>query len=678
MNARTLLAVLLLAAAVRAPFWAFAARTSVDGDTAIVGLMARHPTRGTTLWAQPYGSPLDGWIAAPFVRVLGATPGAVRLPYAILSLVLVAAAYRLGERACAGAGMPAALLLACPPAYLLLLSALPPPLYPTTLVLLAVVLTLAVGALDTLPSATSATSAAPPLRARLAAIGFLGGLALWTHLMALATLAIVAAVLFRAAGTARARVTLLWVLVPLLVASAPWWVHAAGEPSATSVLGIAYAGASPFAHAQAVARRLGEPVSALAGTWTPLTADEGERIARAPLAVGVLLAIAWAIAAAAGTVALPRRVAGLLAGTALLTIAVFPFPVRSDAHTVRFLTPALVPLAVLAAAGAVRLAGARRAWLLVLPMCAAHLWTAARLLDGWKTAGPDGVVPDCARVVAWLSERGLARAYASYHTAYCVTYTSGERIVASPPWNERFYGEPMPFLDEVRFSRDVAWVLVPGVDFELPAPRTFESKLIGIGGTYQRHEAGPAVVFDAFVPPFGARTMLHSVAGPTGDGDVGTRIVEPPSGPVVVSLTRPAAVAGLTLLAGPSAPGLPRGMDVEVSSDGSTFTRVARRRRGRETVDLAWINGHPQFLVDDLAFAAALDGRLVSAVRISPTEAAPWSLAEILVHPAGGGGEWSDLTVSPSWRERRAALARSPAPDDAGWTYQSLLARSHP
>jgi hypothetical protein len=672
-KARTLLAVLLLAAAVRAPFWAFAARTSVDGDTAIVGLMARHPTRGTTLWAQPYGSPLDGWIAAPFVRALGPTPGAVRLPYTLLSLVLVAAACRLGERAARGAGLPAALLLACPPAYLLLLSALPPPLYPTTLVLLAVVLTLAAEALDGFASAS-----APP-RARLAAIGVLGGLALWTHLMAVATLAIVAVVLFAAARKARSCATLLWALVPLLLASAPWWWHAAREPSATSVLGIAYAGTAPLAHAQAVARHLAEPVSALAGAWTPLTADEGERIARAPLAVGVLLALAWASAAVVGITALPcRRVAALLGGTALATIAVFPFPVRSDAHTVRFLTPALVPLAVLAAAGAVRLGGRRRAWLLVLPLCAAHLCASVRLLDGWKAAGPDGIVPDCTRVVAWLSARGLARAYASYHTAYCVTYTSGERIVASPPWNERFYGEPLPFLDEVRFARSVAWVLVPGVDFELPAPRTFESKLIGIGGTYARHEAGTAVVFDAFVPPFGARTMSHAVAGPSGDGDVGTRVLEPASGPAVFPLTRAVEVSGLTLLAGPSDPGLPRGMDVDVSSDGSTFTRVARRRRGRETVDLAWINGHPQFLADDLAFATALDGRLVSVVRISPTEGSPWSIAEVLVHPSGGDGNWSDLTAAPSWRERRAALAGSPVPDDAGWSYQSLLAGRHP
>jgi hypothetical protein len=672
---RTLLAILLLAAAVRGPLWAFAARASVDGDTAIVGLMARHPTRGTTLWGQPYGSPLDGWTAAPFVAALGSTPIAVRLPYALLSLALVAVGCWLGERACPGAGPLAGVLLACPPPYLLLLAAFPPPLYSTTLVLLAIVVALSVGVAETLGAG------ARPAPARLVAIGLLGGLAAWTHLMSLATLTAVAVVLFRAARRVPARAWLLWALMPFLAASAPWWVRVVREPSAASVLGIANDGAPPFAHARSVALRLAEPVSALAGVWTPLTADEGERVVRAPAAVGVLLALAWAFAAVAGVLALRSRAVGaLLAGAVVLTVLAFPFPVRSDPHTVRFLTPALVPLAVLAAAGAVQRAGRRRAWLLVVALCAANLWTGARLREAWRQVGPDGIVPDCAPVVELLARSGIVRAYASYHTAYCVTYTSGETVVASPPWNERFYGYPMPYLDEVRFATRVAWVLVPGVDFGLPSPRTFESKLVGIGGRYARHEAGPAVVFDDFVPPFGARAAPRAVAGPSGDGDVSTRILEPAAGPAVFMLREPVATAGLTLLAGPSDPGLPRAMDVEVSSDGSTFQRVARRRRGRETIDLAWIDGHPQFLVDDLAFSTALDGRFVTAVRITPTEAAPWSIAEILVHPVvGEAGPWtSGDRDQGSWRARRDALMDHADPFDAGWNYRTLLARRNP
>jgi hypothetical protein len=671
-RARSLLAILLLAAAVRAPFWSVAARASVDGDTAIVGLMARHPVRGTTLWGQPYGSPVEGWIAAPFVAALGPTPLALRVPYALLALALVAAAACLGERARRGAGLPAGLLLACPAAYVLLLSALPPPLYPTTLLLLAVLIGLAA------TEAERIQGGAPPSRTRLILIGALAGLAAWTHLMSLATLAAAGLVLARAAGRARARRALLWTLGAALVASAPWWVRALREPSATQVLGIAHEGAPPLAHAGEVARRLHEPVAAVLGAWSPLTADEGERTVAAPLVLRVVLVGAWIAGAAAGALALRGRpMATLLVGAILLTLAAFPFPVRSDAHTVRFLTPALLPLAVLAAAGAVRLAGPARAWLLVAPICAAQLWTGGRLLSEWRRLGPDALVPDCAPVLDRLRERGIARAYASYHTAYCLTYTSGEAVVASPPWNERFYGYPMPYLDEVRFATRAAWVLVPGVDFALPAPRTFESKVAGIGGRYERLTAGPALLYVDFVPPFGPGTRAGAT-GPPGDGDVATRAVEPPSGSATFAAPETARVAGITLLAGPLDPGLPRAMDVEVSSDGRTFERIGRRRRGRETVDLAWVNGHPQFLVDDLAFSVPLDGRAVSAVRVTPPQPGTWAVAEVRLHVATGAQlAWPSGPAEGSWRDRRASPPPS-EPGDAGWLYRRLLALRHP
>ena len=81
-------------------------------------------------------------------------------------------------------------------------------------------------------------------------------------------------------------------------------------------------------------------------------------------------------------------------------------------------------------------------------------------------------------------------------------------------------------------------------------------------------------------------------------------------------------------------------------------------------MDLAWINGHPQFLVDDLAFSVPLDGRTVTAVRIVPTDGAPWAVSEVLLHGvADGGAAWPDEGAGPA---------------DAGWLYRSLLARRHP
>ena len=673
MKVRSLLAVLVLAAAVRAPFVALAARTAPDGDASIVGLMARHPARSTTLWGQPYGSPLDGWVAAPFVAAMGPTSAALRIPYALLALALVALAYRVGEQVRGGAGLPAALLLACPPAYALLLSALPPPLYPTTLVVLALLLWLAAQASFVLAEGR------PPSRARAAAMGLLAGLAVWTHLMSLATVAAVVMVLAararRVPGAARA---LGWAAAAFVLASAPWWVRALGDPSATTVLDVAHDGQPPLAHARMVARQLSTPVAGLLGAWCPLTADEGVRTVAAPAAVAVLLPAAWLGVGAVGLWASRRAgAAWLLAGTVALTAAAYPFPIRSDEHTVRFLTPALLPLAVLVALGAVRLAGAARAPLLVLPLCALQLWTGARLLRAWQAAGPAALAPDCAPVRDLLVQRGIARAYASYHAAYCVTYTSGEAVVASPPWNERFYGYPLPYLEPAMVGSALG--VGPGAGHEevlRAATASVREDLAGRPGGTRSVVAAHAFVLGG--EPSDLKVRDESGLRPAGDGDVRTRVLEPAMGSAVFSLARPLEAAGVTLLAGPADPGLPAAMDVETSSDGVTFERIGRRRRGRETVDLAWINGHPQFLTDGLAFSVPLDGRRVRAVRITPTAPGPsWAVAEVLLHPVAPAPSWPPDLVAPSWGERRALLAARPQPADAAWLYRSLLALRH-
>jgi len=116
-------------------------------------------------------------------------------------------------------------------------------------------------------------------------------------------------------------------------------------------------------------------------------------------------------------------------------------------------------------------------------------------------------------------------------------------------------------------------------------------------------------------------------------------------------------------------------MDVETSSDGVTFERIGRRRPSRETIDVAWMNGHPQFLTDSLAFSVPLDGRAVRALRITPTTPGPaWAVAEVSVHPAAAARSWPPDVVAPTWAERRALLATHPQPADAAWLYRSMLA----
>jgi hypothetical protein len=278
-----------------------------------------------------------------------------------------------------------------------------------------------------------------------------------------------------------------------------------------------------------------------------------------------------------------------------------------------------------------------------------------------------------------LARHGIRRVYASYGLAYRLTFETGEKVLASQPWNERFLHYPLPYLDEVRFSRNVGWLLAPDVPGELPAPAAFEEALGAASGTWKRQDLGGLTLFHGFAPPFGPRVSPLAAAQAAGDGKLDTVIAPAPDDAVTWPVTPPRPLAGITLVAGLSGLRLPRGFDLEVSADGATFERVVRRRRREERRDLRWVNGHPQYVIDDDLVAAALGGRVIGAVRLTPVEAGAWAVGEVLLHeadPAAAGSPLWDEWLDPdlSFRARREALAAHPRPDREDWYYRRLLA----
>ena len=680
---RALGLVLLAAALVRLPFWAEALHTPIDGDTAIVGLMARHPLASATLWGQPYGSPLDAWSALPFLAVLGQSAAAIRIAYFALGLALVTLTYFVAAALDRRAAAPAALLMACPSAYMLLLSALPPPLYPTTLALCGLVLLLALRLGERLRAGETP-------RGGLALMGGVAGLALWTHLMSAAVIAACAVFVFQRARGRRA--LLAYGLAPLLAISFPWWRGFISDPGwVTRVVAVSNRDESIGEHLRAVVPYLARPIAGLLGAHTPVIADDPDHEVLAPRAAAVTLVLLFACVVAGS--ALRSRFRGppaLLLLSIALTLLAFPFPLRAGPHTIRFLSAAYLPLAVLAAWAPLGPPGTpaartRSSWVVVLALATLNLVGASRLLAAWRaadrTAAPF-LLADLGPVRGLLRERHVQRAYATYDVAYRLTFESGERLIVSEPWNERFRHYPLPYLDEVRFSKNVAWILPPaGSAGDLPTPRQFEDALNGIGGQWTRTREGALSVYHGFVPPFGSTVEPLTEAGAAGDGDLTTRLTPDPGAPLEIDLAKPRELDGVTLVAAPGGPPLPRSMDVETSIDGRTFVVVARRRRREEQQDLRWLNGHPQYVLDHDVIAIPVDG-LVAAVRIVPyASTEPWTLAEVLVHPAQSPAarapwdEWLDPGLS--WAARRRALAANPRRDREDWYSRSLLAAAH-
>jgi hypothetical protein len=665
---------LLLGVLVRVPFWVEALRTPVDGDTAIVGLMAAHPARGTTLWGQPYGSPVEAWLAAPFVAALGPTTEALRLFYFLLGLALIPTAYAVASRLDARAALPAALLVACPPPYFLLLSVLPPPLYPATLVLLGASMALTLYAGERLAAGEAIA------RRWLVLLGVLAGLAVWTHLMSLGALAACAVYLFaRSRGRRR---TLATAVVAFLAASAPWWTRAVHDASATRIVSVSDRRHGTAEHLREVLPRLHEPLAGLLGSHTPLVPDDPDAIVwSARWVAGVAIFIYGACLVFAARGARDPRVALLLAAAGL-TVLAFPFPLRSGAATLRFLTPLYVPLAALVAWVAIARGSVRRSYLVVLSLAALHLAGASRLLSAWHAADraeAPYLLPDLEPLRAVLERQGIRRAYASYGPAYRLTYESGGRIVVSQPWNERFLHYPLPYLDDVRFTVGAAWILTPRIPSDLPTPQAFEAALRAAGGTWRRTDVGDAIVYHGFAPPYASDGV--PLAG-FGDGDLATQVEPSRTQPTTLPVVPPQALDAVTLMAGFAGPPLPRSFDVEVSADGVVFEKVAERRRRGERSDLRWVNGHPQYVLDHDLLSIPLGGRTAHAIRLTPVASGDaWALAEVLLHPARGTNArfpWDDaLDPDLTWRERRRFLVANPHRDREDWYYRRLLAERH-
>jgi hypothetical protein len=497
---------------------------------------------------------------------------------------------------------------------------------------------------------------------------------------------VVAAGLFLALR-ARGRLVTPWpAVLPLVVTSAPWWIGVFRDGWALRVVAVSNRDQGMLEHLREVLPALHRPVLGLIGTHVPLVADDPHAIVASPawVAVGLGLLYAFGLAASARASRF-RGGPGLLLGVAALTLIAFPFPVRSDAHTIRFLTAAYLPvLALLAWAffgGGESAAGQRRGWIFVLALAGLHLVGGARLLTAWRAtdrADAPFLAVDLARVRRLLEERHIRRAYASYDLAYRLTFESGERILASEPWNERFRHYPLPYLDEVRFAKNVAWILAPAASGDLPTPRQFEDELNAVGGRWKRSRVDATEIYDAFEPPFGPTVEPLASAGPAGDGDLATRLEPSPSESTTFALFPPRRLDAVSFVAGLDGLSLARSLDVAVSADGSSFETVASRRRREERHDLRWINGHPQYVLDHDLLAVPLGGRLVAAIRLSPFESTePWSIGEILVHPAEEPAQrppWDEwLDPGLSWAERRKSLAANPRRDREDWYFRVLL-----
>lgn len=139
-------------------------------------------------------------------------------------------------------------------------------------------------------------------------------------------------------------------------------------------------------------------------------------------------------------------------------------------------------------------------------MTGISLINAFLLLHYWNSDEFDGHYNDARPAISKLNEMGISSAYASYFDAYSISYLSGEDIVCSQAYNERFFGWPLPYKELADQDINAAYVMGPSQRFK---EGDFLGELNQYGMAYQSVEAGKFTIFYDFKTTTGHEEQIR-------------------------------------------------------------------------------------------------------------------------------------------------------------------------
>ncbi len=402
----------------------------IDGDNAVIALMAKHILEGrhyVFFWGQSYMGSLESYSIAAAAWIFGLNDVVLRAVPLAYGTLYMASFYPLGRMLGGDRLGGAALALAalCPP-LLATWSSAPRGGYAEMLLLGQIVLLLAL---------VIARERADQRRTcQIAALGFVAGLVFWTNFVSMSFLLTAGTILlFRDRWILFRSST--WVAVPAFaIGSLPLWLHNVRHGFDTFTLFTAgRSGGSMAVAARGLVVDHGPKILGI----RDLVGDQGILLSPVGYLVGALLLLVlgrevihrcgdlWNLARGR------RPEVGLEACVLLLawTLALY-LPTRfATWNTQRYLLPAysaLIPLlaqAWLRCLSRSRLAGAAIT-LVVFAVLARGAWTTHVEFAGSSRAS--GSLPD---VVKFLEAHGIRYGYADHNEALVNTYRSGERVV---------------------------------------------------------------------------------------------------------------------------------------------------------------------------------------------------------------------------------------------------------
>ncbi|NLB59539.1 MAG: discoidin domain-containing protein [Lentisphaerae bacterium] len=628
-----------------------------SSDEAWPALMGRHILQGELpvfYWGQAYMGAQQAYFDAALYPWLGCHVLTTRLYPLLFSFLFLLSSYWLARMAYdRTAGLIALALLAVPVPYLAMSGAISvPPEY-------LAVTTMGSLALALLAKIVWRTPGRPTVGS-LALLGFLLGFVFWWHLVALSFIGVALLFLFLKDKLIIFR-RAFWVgLAGFALGSLPFWLHNFRYGMETfGDVGRTVSWASSLALLRMAVKIT---LHFLVGMKVMLYGDSRHFIS---LPTVVAMGLGWVWVGLLVVLLVSRfkkllrharlAVAGtdgtaLLLATAGAVLFLCIRSARSGWAEARFLMPLLAVLPVMLAGGLAQV----RQWsrpiftALLTYIIACHLWGNLLLMQAWSDPHWRAVqldLPETAALHAFLEQQGITHAYAHYWIAYRLTFESQNGLICTEPYNERFPGREVQYLDQARAADRVAYITHPQLPF---TDENFALLLRRIGGTYRQQQVGCFSVFYDFQPPYGQRVLAEiprdtwriithpnpDAASLIIDGSLHTswqsQAPQQSGMWVAVDLGQPLEICNLRFDSGRSLRDHPRGYRLESSLDGVDWHCIGEM--GAVGQNLFWEQDQPRFCVGDDHYYASFAPVSARWLKCTLTASDPrwwWTIAEL-------------------------------------------------
>ncbi len=190
----------------------------------------------------------------------------------------------------------------------------------------------------------------------------------------------------------------------------------------------------------------------------------------------------------------------VLVGISWMCLVLFAMNRRSNWHSFRYLLPIawVFPFLVCRFGGFLHRRLRPVLLCLVIALAGANAAVSIQLMQRWVKPGfavQEADLFDYRPALAYAESLGIHKGIASYWLAYRIDDDTAERFVCSQPFNERYYGWPVPYKEEVDASTNVAYLLAPHLYL---VPEILEQDMRSLSVTAKRRRFGDVTVYTNF------------------------------------------------------------------------------------------------------------------------------------------------------------------------------------